>query len=346
MAPYTSSTPISELVADYASIIKGKTILTTGVTPKGLGATFVEATAAASPELLILAGRTASKLQELSETISATHPGVKTRHLIVDLSSMDSVRKAAEEVNGWGDVSEIDVVVNNAGVMAIPYATTSDGFEMQFAADHLGHFLLTNLIMDKILASKSPRVVNVSSNGHSFSPVRHYDPHFSASPPQRSSSSMLANSRQKGETYERWTAYGQAKTANMLFSLSLAQKLGSRGLQAYSVHPGLIMSTNLGSHLDFASPDKDLKSFLETHRSRGNSEGWEFFEAVPVEVGAATHAFAAFDPNIKASNGAYLLESRVSDPYVDTVKAWARDTVEADKAWKLSEELVKQKFSY
>ncbi|KAJ4254240.1 hypothetical protein NW757_005387 [Fusarium falciforme] len=320
MAPYTSSTPISELVADYASIIKGKTILTTGVTPKGLGATFVEATAAASPELLILAGRTASKLQELSETISATHPGVKTRHLIVDLSSMDSVRKAAEEVNGWGDVPEIDVVVNNAGVMAIPYATTSDGFEMQFAADHLGHFLLTNLIMDKILASKSPRVVNVSSNGHSFSP--------------------------KGETYERWTAYGQAKTANMLFSLSLAQKLGSRGLQAYSVHPDLIMSTNLGSHLDFASPDKDLKSFLETHRLRGNSEGWEFFEAVPVEVGAATHAFAAFDPNIKASNGAYLLESRVSDPYVDTVKAWARDTIEADKTWKLSEELVKQKFSY
>ncbi|KAL6357427.1 hypothetical protein LRP88_07592 [Fusarium phalaenopsidis] len=308
MAPYTSSTPISELVADYASIIKGKTILTTGVTPKGLGATFVEATAAASPELLILAGRTASKLQELSETISATHPGIKTRHLIVDLSSMDSVRKAAEEVNGWGDVPEIDVVVNNAGVMAIPYSVTADGFETQFAADHLGHFLLTNLIMDKILASKSPRV--------------------------------------KGETYDRWAAYGQAKTANMLFSLSLAQKLGSRGLQAYSVHPGLIMTTNLGNHLDFASPDKDLKSFLEAHRSRGHSEGWEFFEAVPVEVGAATHAFAAFDPNIKASNGAYLLESRVSDPYVDTVKAWARDTIEADKTWKLSEELVKQKFSY
>lgn len=75
---------------------------------------------------------------------------------------------------------------------------------------------------------------------------------------------MLANSRQKGETYDRWTAYGQAKTANMLFSLSLAQKLGSRGLQAYSVHPGLIMTTNLGNHLDFASPDKDLKSFRKS----------------------------------------------------------------------------------
>ncbi|KAM0417059.1 hypothetical protein ACHAPT_012965 [Fusarium lateritium] len=329
MAPYTASTPISELIADYANIIKGKTILTTGVTPTGLGATFVEATAAANPELLILAGRTASKLEELSKIISAAHPNIKTRHLIVDLGSMDSVRKAAEEVNGWGDVPQIDVVVNNAGVMAIPYAQTVDGFETQFAADHLGHFLLTNLIMDKILASKSPRVVNVSSNGHSFSPVRFYDPHFS-----------------NGETYDMWAAYGQAKTANMLFSLSLAQKLESRGLQAYSVHPGLIMTTNLGNHLDFSSPHKDLGSFLQAHRQRGHSEGWEFFEAVPVEVGAATHAFAAFDPNIKASNGAYLLDSRVADPYVDTVKSWARDTVEADKTWKLSEELVKQRFSY
>lgn len=187
MAPYTPETPISELIADYASIIKGKTILTTGVTLKGLGATFVEATATASPGLLILAGRTASKLEDLSKSLAATHPDIKTRHLIVDLTSMDSVRKAAEEVNGWDDVPKIDVVVNNAAVMAIPYSVTADGFETQFAAGHLGHFLLTNLIMEKILASESPRVVNISSNGHSFSPVRHYDPHFSAShPPQPS----------------------------------------------------------------------------------------------------------------------------------------------------------------
>ncbi|RSM05783.1 hypothetical protein CEP52_006103 [Fusarium oligoseptatum] len=316
MAPYTPTTPISELIADYASIIKGKTILTTGVTLKGLGATFVEATASASPELLILAGRTASKLEDLSKTIAAAHPGVKTRHLIVDLTSMDSVRKAAEEVNGWDDVPKIDVVVNNAAVMAIPYSTTADGFETQFAAGHIGHFLLTNLIMEKILASESPRVVNISSNGHSFSPVRHYDPHFSAK-------------QKEGETYNKWAAYGQTKTANMLFSLSLAQKLGSRGLQSYSV-----------------DPDKDLASLLQAHRERGHLEGWEFFAPIPVEVGAATHAFAAFDPNIKASNGAHLLKSRVADPYVDTVKSWARDIVEADKTWKLSEELVKQKFSY
>ncbi|KAF4944669.1 hypothetical protein FGADI_12526 [Fusarium gaditjirri] len=329
MSPHSASTTTNDLVNEYANIIKGKTILTTGVTPNSLGATFILETASKSPTLLILAGRNATKLQEMSEAITKANPSVKTRSLVVDLGSLASVRQAAEEVNSWSDVSSIDVVVNNAGVMAIPYTKSVDGYEMQFAICHLGHFLLTNLIMDKILASESPRVVNISSNGHSLGPIRFADPHFS-----------------DGEIYDQWSAYGQSKTANMLFSVSLAQKLGSRGLQSYSVHPGLILSTGLGTHLDFASMDADLGTFIKSHRARGNSEGWTAIPPVPVEVGAATHAFAAFDPNIKASNGAYLLEARVADPFVDTVKAWARDTIEAEKLWRLSEELVGQKFGY
>ncbi|RBR11839.1 hypothetical protein FVER53590_09676 [Fusarium verticillioides] len=329
MSPHSAATTTNDLVNEYADIIKGKTILTTGVTPNSLGATFILETASKSPSLLILAGRNASKLQEMSEAITKTNPSIKTRSLVVDLGSLASVRKAAEEVNGWSDVPSIDVVVNNAGVMAIPYTKSVDGYEMQFAICHLGHFLLTNLIMDKILASESPRVVNISSNGHSLGPIRFADPHFS-----------------DGELYDQWTAYGQSKTGNMLFSISLAQKLGSRGLQSYSVHPGLILSTGLGTHLDFASMDADLGTFIKSHRERGNSEGWTAIPPVPVEVGAATHAFAAFDPNIKASNGAYLLEARVADPFVDTVKAWARDAIEAEKLWRLSEDLVGQKFGY
>ncbi|KAG4266367.1 oxidoreductase [Fusarium proliferatum] len=329
MSPHSTSTTTNDLVNEYADIIKGKTILTTGVTPNSLGATFILETASKSPSLLILAGRNASKLQEMSEAITKANPSVKIRSLVVDLGSLASVRKAAEEVNSWNDVPSIDVVVNNAGVMAIPYTKSVDGYEMQFAICHLGHFLLTNLIMDKILASESPRVVNISSNGPSLGPIRFADPHFS-----------------DGELYDQWSAYGQSKTANMLFSVSLAQKLGSRGLQSYSVHPGLILSTGLGTHLDFASMDADLGTFIKSHRARGNSEGWTAIPPVPVEVGAATHAFAAFDPNIKASNGAYLLEARVADPFVDTVKAWARDAVEAEKLWRLSEELVGQKFGY
>ncbi|KAI1012603.1 hypothetical protein LB504_008329 [Fusarium proliferatum] len=329
MSPHSASTTTNDLANEYADVIKGKTILTTGVTLNSLGATFILESASKSPSLLILAGRNASKLQEMSEAITKANPSVKTRSLVVDLGSLASVRKAAEEVNSWSDVPSIDVVVNNAGVMAIPYTKSVDGYEMQFAICHLGHFLLTNLIMDKILASESPRVVNISSNGHSLGPIRFADPHFS-----------------DGELYDQWSAYGQSKTANMLFSVSLAQKLGSRGLQSYSVHPGLILSTGLGTHLDFASMDADLGTFIKSHRARGNSEGWTAIPPVPAEVGAATHAFAAFDPNIKASNGAYLLEAKVADPFVDTVKAWARDAVEAEKLWRLSEELVGQKFGY
>ncbi|KAJ4261624.1 hypothetical protein NW762_007057 [Fusarium torreyae] len=329
MSPHTATTTTKDLVTEYADIIKGKTILVTGVAPNSLGATFIQETAAASPGLLIFAGRNASKLQSFAESINKAYPGVKTRNLVVDLSSLATVRKAGEEVNSWDDVPSIDVVVNNAGVMAIPFTLSADGYEMQFATGHIGHFLLTNLIMDKILASKSPRVVNISSNGHSLSPIRFPDPHFS-----------------NGETYDEWTAYGQSKTAAMLFSLGLAKRLGRRGLESYSVHPGLILSTGLGTHLDFASMDADLGAFVKAHRARGNSEGWNFIEPVSVEIGAATHAFAAFDPNIKGSNGAYLMEARISDPYTDTVKSWARDVVEADKLWQLSEELVGQKFGY
>ena len=181
MSPHAISTTANDLVNEYADIIKGKIILTTGVTPNSLGGTFIQETASKSPRLLILAGRSASKLQDLASTITKDYPDVKTRNLIVDLGSLASVRRAADEVNSWEDVPSIDVVVNNAGVMAIPYSKTEDGYEKQFAICHLGHFLLTNLIMNKILASKSPRVVNISSNGHSLGPVRFADPHFSVS---------------------------------------------------------------------------------------------------------------------------------------------------------------------
>ncbi|KAF7559300.1 hypothetical protein G7046_g4852 [Stylonectria norvegica] len=329
MAPYTDRTTVDELTSDYASIIKGKVILTTGVTPGGLGATFVEVIAASNPGLLILAGRNAAKCQKTADTIAAKHPNVKTRVLILDLGSLAAVRKAADEVNSWADVPEIDVLVNNAAVMATDYALTPDGFETQFGTNHLAHFLFTNLIIDKILAAKAPRVVSVSSDGHRLGPVRFADPHYS-----------------NGEHYNKWTAYGQAKTANMLFAVSLAEKLGKRGLQAYSLHPGVIMNTGLGGHLDFASEDGDFKTLAAADKYLGNKEGWGQFDFVGADVGSATHAFAAFDQSIADKNGAYLQKCRVSDPFVDTYKPWASDPVEATKLWKLSEELVRQEFSY
>lgn len=180
---YPEGTPASDLVADYASIIKGKTILTTGVTPGSVGAAYVEAVAAAQPALLILAGRNAAKLDQEAANIAAKHPSVPTRKLLIDLSSQKSVRRAADEVlsSEWSDVEHIDVVHNCAGIMAVPYQLSEDGYELQFAANHLGHFLFTNLIMDKILKAEAPRVLNVSSNGHRLSHIRFGDINFDVS---------------------------------------------------------------------------------------------------------------------------------------------------------------------
>ena len=180
MAPtYDQTTKGSVLIKDFAENIKGKVILVTGCSPGGIGALYVTAIAPASPAVIILAGRTTESIAPTEKAVQEANPAVKTKLLAVDLASFKSVRRAAEEVNSWEDVPHIDLLVNNAGIMACPYGVTEDGFEKQFGTNHLGHFLFTNLIMDKILKSKTPRVVSVSSGGHRFNPIRWGDYNFS-----------------------------------------------------------------------------------------------------------------------------------------------------------------------
>lgn len=184
MSPkYDKHTTGSQLVNDLKANIDGKVILVTGVTPKGIGAEFSLAVAKASPRLIILAGRNPASAKKTAEDIASVNPAVRTKSLTINLSSLKSVREAASQVNSWEDVPYIDVLVNNAGIMATPWQKTEDGFESQFATNHLGHFLLTNLLMEKLLASKAPRVVSVSSNGHRFNPIRWSDINFGVSIP-------------------------------------------------------------------------------------------------------------------------------------------------------------------
>lgn len=238
----------SNLVAAYAAHIKGKVVLTTGVSPSGLGAHFVKVLAAGGlPSLLILAGRNLAKVQETAKEIASAAAageggegageggGVQVRVLELDLTSMDAVRAAADTVNKWTDVPQIDVLVNNAGVMGTEWSRTPEGFENQLATNHLGPFLFTNLIMSKLTKSPAPRVVTISSEGHRMSPIRFADPNF-----------------QDGALYNKWQAYGQSKTANILFGVELARRLGAKNhLSAFSVSPGAV-KTKLSSHLDWS----------------------------------------------------------------------------------------------
>lgn len=169
-------TTAEEVVSAYAAYVKGKTILITGVTPNGLGIYTAKALAAHDPALLVLATRSQSTLDvAVAEINSVSSCAVKT--VLIDLSSMNSVRTAAEEVNSWSDVPAIDIMINNAGIMSTPWGKTEDGIEQQFATNHLGHFLFANLIMAKIIASKG-RIITVSSGAHLYGPVRFDDYNF------------------------------------------------------------------------------------------------------------------------------------------------------------------------
>ncbi|RAR10590.1 NAD(P)-binding protein [Stemphylium lycopersici] len=192
--PYNRQNALaSSIAADNASNIAGKIVLTTGVTQGGLGATFVEEVAKHSPALLILAGRSPSKVQATADKIKSNpaSANVEVRILMLDLASQNQVREAAKKVLAYPE-THIDVLVNSAGTMGGQYRTTVEGIENQFGSNHIGHFLFTNLIMPKILASNVPRIVNVASDGHRLSGIRFEDPNF-----------------QDGKVYDKWDAYGQ-----------------------------------------------------------------------------------------------------------------------------------------
>ncbi|OTB02482.1 hypothetical protein M426DRAFT_322580 [Hypoxylon sp. CI-4A] len=306
----------------------------TGVTKGGLGAAFSLSIASAQPSLLILAGRDLARIKETASEIAAsskTGHSIPIRHLTLDLASLAAVRTAAAAVDSWDDVPHIDVLVNNAGVHPLRYVQSVDGFEANLATNHLGPFLFTNLIMRKLIAARQPaRIVTIASDAHRLHPFRFGDYNFSS-----------------GNTFDRWPAYAQSKTANMLFTVSLAEKLGEKhGLLAFSLEPGVVGTNMMDKVLEEESDP--VVSLRAADRVMGNVEGWStkpLYVKTPDE-GAATYVYAAFDQGLSAYNGAYLLDCSVADPWKTTVKPWATDKVEAEKLWQLSERLVGQTFSY
>ncbi|KAG9191998.1 hypothetical protein G6011_10732 [Alternaria panax] len=317
--PYNRQNAFASTIAvDNASNIAGKVILTTGVTQGGLGATFVEEIAKHNPVLLILAGRSPSKVQATADKIRSNpaSANVETRILALDLASQKQIREAAKEVLAYPE-AHIDVLVNSAGIMKA--SPDSEGIENQFGCNHVGHFLFTNLIMPKLLASKAPRVVNVASDGHRFSSVRFEDPSF-----------------QHGKVYDQWEAYGQSKTANILFSYALAKKLGPKGLRAYSLHPGVTLGTSLAEKFD----DEDMKSVV----AKDKEIGWtREFDLKSLDECAATHVVAAFDTRLDDYNGAFLDNGNLAP---QEVQPTAKKPEDPEKLWKLSERLVGEEFVY
>jgi len=290
----------------------GRTVLVTGAN-SGLGLRTAEALAGAGARVL-LACRNAEKANAALESVAARATGAEPEVVALDLADLDAVAAAADAVGSR--VERLDVLVNNAGVMAIPQRRTAQGFEMQFGTNHLGHFALTGRVLPLLLAAEAPRVVNVSSGAHRPGRIRWDDPNW-----------------HRGR-YHRWIAYSQSKLANLLFTSELQRRAAAVGspLLAVAAHPGYA-STNLQA----VGPQMSGNRFMEramdlANRVFGQSDA----------MGALPQLYAATMPDVGPDD--YwgpdgLLEQRGHPKRVGRSKA-ASDPDAARRLWTLSEELT------
>jgi NAD(P)-dependent dehydrogenase (short-subunit alcohol dehydrogenase family) len=256
----------------------GKVIVITGIS-SGLGIETARALSHTGAKLILIA-RDINKAKSALENILA--PGTAAEYVTMDNTSLDSVRAAAAqvlEVTG----NKVNILINNAGIMALPDLEISkDGYEMQFAVNHLAHFLLFELLKPALLTSAtdafSSRVINLSSSAHRISSINE-----------------TGNYNFEKGGYHAWVAYAQSKTANVYMTNEIERRYGSKNLHATAVHPGLI-GTPLMKHVDAAT-----------------MEGWAQNEAVGklmknVEQGAATTVWAAVAKEWENKGGRYLAE--------------------------------------
>ncbi|KRF34830.1 oxidoreductase [Nocardioides sp. Soil805] len=204
--------------------LTGRTVLVTGTTRGGLGHHTALELARVGARV-VLAGRGADRLAETEAAITAEVPGARLERLVVDLADLSSVRRAGEEASRFGP---IDVLVNNAGIMAVPHRRTVDGLESQMATNHFGPFLLTGLLLPQVTAAGG-RVVTLSSSMHKVA-----------------RRAPLGDPRHQEGRYRRWRVYGESKLANLLFTFDLDRRCREAHLPvtALAAHPGFA-----GTHL-------------------------------------------------------------------------------------------------
>ena len=236
----------------------------------------------------------------------------------LDLAEPASVDDFAEKYRHA--FHQCDILINNAGIMATPLLRNSQGYELQFATNHLGHFRLTAGLWTELSRSKA-RVVTLSSLGHRFSGIIFDDPNFLHHP------------------YKKWIAYGQSKTANSLFSVHLDRVGRELGIRAFAVHPGRITSTNLSQFMSAEEKAEALKS-----APVGDPRFVPSF-VKSIAQGAATTIWAATSPQLNGMGGVYCANCDISpvvpdaSEQTDGVRRWAIDPSMVERLWRLSEQL-------
>ncbi len=281
--------------------MQGKTVVVTGGN-SGIG--FETATALAGMGArVVVTARNADKGRAAVAAVAHRLGGEAQVQLVVfDLADLSSVRRGAAEI--LEQAPRLDVLVNNAGLVLSERSETVDGFEATFATNHLGPFLLTNLLLDRITASSPARIVNVASTAHSAA-----------------RQGIPFDDLQSEKKYATMRVYGQSKLANILFTQELARRLEGTGVTANSLHPGTVR-TGYGG-------DGDARGLL----AFGIKISSPFF--LSPAKGARTSVYLASDPAVAGVSGEYFVKCKARQP-----KPWARDPEAARRLWQVSEELV------
>jgi NAD(P)-dependent dehydrogenase (short-subunit alcohol dehydrogenase family) len=261
--------------------------------------------------LVVLACRNVSKAAQAARRIEAASPGAQTAVVRLDLASLASIRAAAEEITA--SYPHIDLLLNNAGVMEVPYERTEDGFELTFGTNHLGHFALTGLVLDRLLDTPGSRVVTMSSMGHAWG-VMNFD------------------DLQSEHGYRPDDAYHQTKLANLLFSYELDRRLRAAGAptQALAAHPGVVY-TEL-----FRTRSRLNKAMLSPWMRPIN-----FWAVHNVHQGALPMLRAATDPAARGGEyyGPHRKHHTGSPAVVESIPK-SHDLADQARLWAVSEQLT------
>ncbi len=282
--------------------LKNKTVVISGAT-NGIGkAAAIELSKERSK--LIFTYRNEILANDLLAEIKGLSPDTQVHSVYCDFSNQDSIKKCAEEINEMCE--NIDVLINNAGVVNTSYHETSDGIENTFAVNHLGYFLFTNLLLHKLKGESETRIINVSSAAHSFvKEIQWQDINF------------------KNNFKQGLRCYGQSKLANLLFTRYLAIKLSTENITVNAIHPGGV-NTSLGSQ-NKVWYSKPLRLILRP-----------FFRS-PLK-GAESIIYLATKQD-DGVTGEYFVDSKIHKS-----SSYSKNLEEADKLWSLSEEMVGQTF--
>jgi NAD(P)-dependent dehydrogenase (short-subunit alcohol dehydrogenase family) len=290
--------------------LSGKRAVITGGA-SGIGAETARTLAAAGAEVT-LAVRNLDAGMTVAEEIRSTtsNPAVLVRHL--DLADRGSVSNFAREWDG-----PLHILVNNAGIMALPEIhRTSEGWELQFATNHLGHFGLALGLHDALAVAGGARIVSVSSNAHRVSPIHFEDIHFERRP------------------YAEWLAYGQSKTANVLFAVEAAARWADDGITANALMPG------------------GIRTALQRHQTSPAAQKiFDNYDWKTLEEGASTSVLVAASPLVEGVTGRYFEDNNEAELTTDFesesgVRAHALDPSDAARLWDVSRDLLSQDASF